>query len=198
MLGVDGLKQESWRRAETKESAIERRQRLLAEDLQKATVTVEPDEGRDVTNLLAQMGKPMTADSVIQKLKFCNPKLVFIRAIRYPELYGIYLQTKERTPAGTWVDKQIHVCGMGSGVMPEFSVKHKRTTKVPNKELFGKEKPTRDVDWNEIETFADETRGWRTVLVRLLHAGLITRGDVGRHFGWTPSRDSKAWYSQTR
>jgi hypothetical protein len=99
---------------------------------------------------------------------------------------------------------------MESGVMPEFTVKHVTRKKLPNKEIFGRgghferggkfvtdDTPTRDIDWVEVETYAGETRGWRTVLVRLLHMGLINRLQVEENFGWAPSRPSEKWYSAT-
>ena len=198
MLALDSEAQRRWRLETNKESLTERRQRMLADDLKSNTVTVEPDGGRDVSNLLAQMGKPMSAQQLIERLRRCNPRLVFERAPAYPNLYGIYVTTHEKTAAGTWMEKKAHICGMEAGIMPEFSVLHKKKIRVPNRELFGAAKPTREVDWTEIETFADETRGWRTVLIRLLHANLITRGDVQKHFGWEPSRDSRKWHEQTR
>lgn len=199
MLGIDGQKIQQWKEKDKRSKALERKLEVLANDLKSNTVTVEDDAGRDVSILAAQMGKPMFADDVIKKLKICNPNLIFIRALpNYPNLYGIYVSTQQRSPSGGWEKIQKHICGMEAGIMPEFSVLHKRKIRVPNKELFGLHKPTDAVDWTEIETFADETRGWRTVLIRLLHQGLITMFDVQKHFGWSPSKDSEKWQKQTQ
>lgn len=208
MLGVDGLTQERWRQAERKESAIERRQRILAQDLQSNSLSVEDDAGRDVSNLLAQMGRPLTSWDVMRRLKKCNARFHFEYSKSDPTKIGVYLRDKEKTDAGGEVEVLRHICGMEAGIMPEFSVIHKRKKRVANQDIFGKftdapNDPRNRVDrdavkWKEISTFADETRGWRTVLVRLLHARLITEGDVHKQFGWQPSKDSKKWYEKTR
>lgn len=199
MLALDTQAQERWRRTEKRESFQERRQRDLVHNLKSNTITVEPDSGRDVSDLLAQMGKPMTSQQVIDKLKLCNPRLVFKRSISFPErYYDIRLSYKERNAAGTLVDKEKQICGMEAGIMPEFSVLHKKKIQVPNPDFFTNRTPHREIKWMEIDTFADETRGWRTVLVRLLHERLITEAQVARHFGWTPTRESRKWHEQTK
>src|SRR5205823_348001 len=91
-----------------------------------------------------------------------------------------------------------HICGMESGIMPEFSVLHKTKTRLPDQELFGAKTATREVAWKDVETFASETRGWRTVLIRLLHAGLINRLQIERYFGWQPSHESAKWHARTQ
>jgi len=40
-------------------------------------------------------------------------------------------------------------------------------------------------------------RGWRTVVANMLIKGVITRSDVIRHFGLTPSHDSQRWHELT-
>lgn len=189
MLGIDEAVQERWRKEGFREESISSRQRVLAENLEKAALSVADDGVYDVSVAAAQLGRPMTSETVQSKLKQCNSHLHFERSISHPELTGIYLRQGGKT---------VHICGMESGIMPEFSVLHKKKIKVPNQDLFGSTNPTREIDWNKTDTFASETRGWRTVLIRLLHAGLITRGDVERHFGWTPSRDSQKWADQTK
>lgn len=200
MLGVDSLTQQRWQAEQKREKALEARQRELAEFIRSNTVTVEDDAGKNVSDLLSRLGKPLTAEKVIEKLKKCNSRLYFERSRAYPNMYGVYLRNPEGrvhvTPDGDVVIIT-HLFGMEAGIMPEFSVLHRTNMKVPNSELIGNRTPTRDVDWKEIETFADETRGWRTVLVRLLHAGLITSADVDRHFGWNPSVESRKWKEQT-
>ena len=196
-LVLDSEDRLRWQREDTKESRTERRQHLLAQELHNHAVTVAPDAGRDVSNLLAQIGKPLASQQVQEKLKKCNSRLYFIRK---GDLVGVYLID----PGGrVWVSPEgvvmtlKHICGMEAGIMPEFSVIHKTKTEVANQELFGATVDKDAVQWKTVETFASETRGWRTVLIRLLHAGLITRGDVEKHFGWTPSRASRRWYDQT-
>jgi hypothetical protein len=199
MLGLDQQKQTQWARKQAEEQFREMRARALADDLKSNEVTVEADNGTDITNAIAQMGKPLSAETVIEKLKKCNSRLYFERAKSDPSLYGIYLQD----PTGTvYVNPQgevlilKHICGMEAGIMPEFTVIHKVKKKIANPDILGKD-AGRDVPWKVVDTYGGQTRGWRTVLVRLLHAGLITRGDVEKHFGWAPSRDSQRWNAQT-
>lgn len=198
MLTLDTSGQERWRVASQRESAVERRQRLLIEDIKSNEVTVAPDEGRDITNLIAQLGKPMTSWDVMRKLKKINPNLHFEYAKADPTKIGVYIRTKEKTSAGTYVDALKHICGMEAGIMPEFSVIHKTKKRIANPELLGRQVASREVPWREVDTYLTETRGWRVILVRLLHANLINRLDVEKHFGWIPSHDSKRWHDQTR
>lgn len=195
------------------ESFREQRLRSLAQELESNSVSVASDDGHDVSNLLAQMGAPMTSEEVQKRLKKCNSRLHFIRSPQFPELTGVYLilDEVEHDGSGGFRKKLKHLFGMESGVMPEFTVKHKIKKKVPNKDLFGRggtferggkfvlhDKPERDkIDWVEVDTYAGETRGWRTLLVRLLHMRLITRHDVETYFSWNPSRDSELWYNAT-
>lgn len=187
MLNVDGEKQRAWAREVTREKSAELRARALAEDLQSNQVTVAPDNGADVTDAVAQMGRPMTSEAVIAKLKQCNSHLRFERSNNYPDMIGIYLLD----PAGRHSingEKVTHVMGMESSTMPEFTIIRKMKKRVPDN----------DGQWKEIETYVGQTRGWRTILVRLLHAGFINRYDVEKHFGWTPSRQSANWYNRTQ
>lgn len=188
MLVLDTGAREGWRKAADREKSAASLQETLAHDILSNTITVEDDAGCDTSNLVAQLGRPMTAQDVIRKLKLCNSKLIFTKHPTYA-LYGIYIEREQ---------KKVHICGMESGIMPEFSVLHKTTKRVANPELFGKEKPTREVDWMKVPTFASETRGYRTVLVRLLHQKLITQSQVEQHFGWTPTRQSEKWHQQTK
>lgn len=197
MLGVDEKIQRRWAKAQVREKTREEAQRALAHEILSSTITVEDDAGRDTTDLLAQMGRPMHSMEVQRRLKLCNSNLIFVRSPAYPELTGVYIEKDERTAAGGWAKRRIHVCGMESGMMPEFSVRHKIKKRVANPDLLGSMAPTRDIDWKVVDTFGQETRGWRTVLLRLLHAELIDRCSVERNFGWLPSQASKRWQEET-
>ena len=201
MLTLDSQGQAQWRQQESKESAHERRLRDLAHEIESNTISVSNDDRYDVSNVLSQMGRPMMAQEIQRRLKLCNSRLHFIRSPQFPDLTGVYLITDEvetNPKSKDFAKKLKHICGMQSGITPEFSVLHRGKKRVPNKELLGAKKPVDAVDWVEVDTFVGETRGWRTVLVRLLHAGLITRHDVNTHFGWMPSRDSAKWFNQTK
>jgi hypothetical protein len=198
MLVLDTSAQQNWQQAAKVESSAALRQKALIDELQSNSISVGDDAGRDTSSLLAQMGRPLASQEVQRRLHLCNPKLIFERSAAYPELTGVYIEKDERLPTGGWQKRKVHLLGMESGIMPEFSVLHKTTKQVANPELFGKEKPQRDIDWVNVPTFASETRGWRTVLVRLLHLGLIVQMDVEKYFDWTPSQQSEKWYNMTR
>ena len=190
MLGLDEATQLRWARETKREKAAELRARVLAEDIESNQITVAPDNGVDITNAIAQMGRPMTAETVMAKLRLCNSHLRFERANNFPDLIGIYLLDEHgrHTINGA---KVTHIMGMEARTMPEFTVIHETTKDIPDPD-------NPNGPWKEVKTYAGQTRGWRTILVRLLHAKLINRGDVEKHFGWTPSRDSERWYSQTK
>jgi hypothetical protein len=198
MLVIDSGTQQDWRAAVKNESLAASRQENLAKEILSNSITVKEDADWDTTNLLAQMGRPLTSVDVQGRLKKICPALYFERSLRSPENTGIYIDKDVRTPAGAWEKQKTFLCGMESGIMPEFSVRHKTKKQVANPELFGKDTPTREIDWLNVDTFAAETRGWRTVLVRLLHLGVIVRADVEKYFGWVPSRDSQKWWEETK
>ena len=194
MLPIDVNTQERWRKEEAQRASEELRRRTLAEHLRKATVAVEDDAGRDVSSVEGQMGRPMAALDLIGKLKKCNPKLEFVKHPTFP-LYGIYLRDNDAPKLEFKHHKSFrgrHICGMESEISPEFSILHKKQKAVPDAEALGNPEPRRELDWRYVETFAAETRGWRTVIIRLLHAGLITQFHVDKYFG-VPSKDSRKW-----
>jgi hypothetical protein len=201
MLILDSPAQERWDRAKAIERTQQQRQQALEHEIFSNTISVRDDAGRDTSNLLAQMGRPLTSAEVQRRLHLCNPKLIFEQSIRHPELVGVYIEKDERTAAGGWTKRKVHQFGMESGIMPEFSVRHQTTKRVPNPEVIaggGKQISREAVKWLEVPTFYAETRGWRTVLLRALHRGLITRGDAEKYFDWTPSQDSELWAAETR
>ena len=172
-----------------KESRAESRTRQIKSHIESNLLTIADDCGRPSDSLEAQIGKPLSGKEFQRRLLLCNPRLVFERSVRYPELTGIYVRVNGQL---------IHICGMETNWMPEFTVKHKRKIKVPDAEIFGTKKPVDSVQWKEIETVSDITRGWRAVLDMLLEAKLITYGDVDRYFGMCPSKDSQYWMPNER
>ena len=197
MLTLDQQKILDHQAKARREAQEDAQRRNLIEDMRANTVTVSPDAGYDVTLAAAQFGRAMPAETVIVKLKACNSALEFERSVNFPELTGVYVWEWVRNDAGALEHKRLHICGMESGINPEFSILHKGKKRVANPALIGNKTPTRELDWIEVETVVGETRGWRTILVRLLHKGLITESDVTKHFGWTPSRQSEKWTNQT-
>jgi hypothetical protein len=203
MLVLDSSAQERWRGEGKRESSAELRQRALAQEIASNTVSVNIEDGYDCSSLQQRLGRPLLTEEVKRRLLLCNPNLVCERCINFPAMTGIYLDKDERTPAGTWTKRKVFLFTMASTeIMPEMEVAHVTMKKVPNPDFVnatGGQKVDRDtVKWIEVPTVYDLTRGWRTVLLRLLKARLITEADVENHFGWVPSKDSKNWGIQTR
>lgn len=198
MLVLDTTAQEKWRDATKSESRHESRRKALESEIRSNTITVDSDAGRDVTNLLAQMGRPLSCQQVMDRLRLANPNLLFELSRADATKMGVYVMRDVRQSTGSIERKKVFLFGMESGFMPEFSVLHKAKAHLPNPELLGSKEKTREVDWLSVDTFASETRGWRTVLVRLLHQKLITEYEIERFFGWSPSIESKKWHLQTR
>lgn len=202
MLVLDTEAQQRWALTGSAEYVAEQRLKALQHEILSNTISVRDDGGRDTSSLLAQMGRFLPAPEVRRRLTLCNPNLIFVRAPKFPEKTGIYIERDERDLTGGWVKKRIFICGMPSDdVMPEFSVLHVTMKKVPNPEVVkggGAAIDREAVKWIEVPTFDAETRGWRTVLLRLLHVQLITRGDVQTHFGWETSKESKIWHEMTQ
>lgn len=201
MLLLDSPAQERWAVSGKQEKVRQQRADALAQEILSNTVSVNLEDGWDATKLAARMGQPLTTIEVGRRLKLCNPRLIIEKSIQYPDLTGIYLDADERSPAGTWTKRKVFLFTMASGaIMPEFEVAHTTVKKVPNPDVVnaGDKQVARDaVEWLEVPTVEDLTRGWRTVLIRLLKAKLINRGDVEKHFGWLPSHASEKWYTQT-
>lgn len=194
MLLLDSPAQERWAHAQTITETIEQRVAALAQEIAAATVSVNIEDGYDCATLAQRIGKPLATVEVIRRLKAINPNFIAERSINFPDLTGLYIE----------VDGQKKfLFTMASGdVMPEKEVAHVRIKLVPNPQVVaagGGAKVDRDmVHWIEVPEVYDLTRGWRTVLIRLLRGGFVSRGDIALHFEWTPSADSPNWALQTR
>lgn len=153
------------------------RQRLL-EDLEKS---VESEDGIiDTSDSGAQMGRPLPASTIQRWLTYCNPSLVFEVSKSDRSKTGIYhIEGGEKR----------FVCGMESGVSPEFSIRHMKDKQIPD--------PNNPLEWLTIKTFYRETRGWRTILARLLREGLITEPALEKYFQVSRGRSSEKWQTLT-
>lgn len=183
-LVVDSEKAGQWRRKALREQRVAERRQNLKKNEESNAQSVAPDAGRDTSDVLSRMGRPMTGDEVRKRLALCNRNLVFERSINYPELTGIYILKD---------GQKVHICGMQTGFCPELTVYLKKDINLPDSDLFGAVTPTRDVQWKKGVTYDDEVRGWRKVLEILLHAGLITVPDINKHFGAIPTIETQRW-----
>lgn len=202
MLLLDSPTQERWTRSGGAETILAQRTAALAREIAAATVSVNIEDGYDCASLAQRIGRPLATAEVARRLKLINPRFVAERSVNFPDMTGLYMETFKHTEAGTWVTQKQFLFTMASGdVMPEMEVAHVRMKRVPNPEFIeatGGAKVDRDlIHWIEVPEVYDLTRGWRTVLIRLLRAGFVNRGDVELHFQWTPSQDSPNWAAQT-
>lgn len=154
------------------------RANLLAE-LERDRDTLVPDGRVDVTNFAAQLGTPLTSQQVVERLRRCNPKLHFEVSHSDPTKMGVYILTSH--------EEKKFICGMEFGYMPEFSVRHTTIRRSPD--------PDNPGNWLEREVFERETRGWRTVLARLIRGRFITPTQAYSHFPL--GRSSKNWHVLT-
>lgn len=196
MLVLDTSTQRDWQKVAKQEANAALRQNSLEEEIRSNTVSVNIEDGADCSSLLERLGRPLPTLEVERRLKLCNSNLIFERSLTDPKIVGLYFEKDERTPAGGWAKRKIHLFTMSSTeIMPEREVAHVAKKKVPNPDFIaasGGQKVDREaVRWIEIPTVVDLTRGYRTVLVRLLKAKLITEADVEKHFDW--SINSKNW-----
>lgn len=158
------------------------RQRLL-DHVARETVTTAKDGAFDVTSPGQQLGMPLSTEEMMRRLKLCNPMFHFEVAIRDSAKMGIYvLENRDAT-----LEKRF-ICGMVNGIMPERSIRVPKEKKVPDANGEGY--------WQKINSIDYEIRGWRTVLVMLLHSKLITQPQIDRFW---PASDgnSQNWQKYT-
>jgi hypothetical protein len=201
MLVLDTGRQENWQKAAKAETLAAARQKALDEEIKSNITSVRIDDEQDCTSLVERMGTPLPTAEVERRLKLCNANLIFERSLTDEKYIGLCFERDERTPAGGWAKRKVHLFTFAStDIMPEKEVAHVAMKKVPNPDFIaatdGRKVDRDTVRWIEVPTLVDLTRGWRTVVLRLLKAELITLGDVEKHFPRSPN--SKNWQEQTR
>lgn len=202
MLVLDTGTQQEWQAAGKRERSAAARQQALEQEIRSSVVSVNLEDGWDCSSFAQRVGSPLATSEVVRRLKLCNPNLIFERSIQFPELTGLYYEVSERTPAGTWTKRKIHLFLMASTeIMPEKEIVHVRTKRVPSADVIaatGGQPVDRDaVKWDEIPEPYDYTRGWSTVLIRLLRAKFITKYHVDKYFP-ERSENSKNWYNHMK
>lgn len=152
----------------------DRQKALLWADRRNKEATVATDGGICTTSLEQQLGTPLSTAEVLRRIRLMNPDLIYEVSIRFPDRIGIYVIEKRPHMLALCptVDKRM-VVAMQLGMMPERSVRHVKLARVPEEEGAG---------WRYVEEFAGETRGWRTVLWRLLDEGLIKPYQIDKYF----------------
>ena len=157
------------------EEQLERQAQLAQDAADKRDACLLPDGDIPTTDAEAQFGRGMSSFKVIEKLKRLNGLLHFEVSKADPTKIGIYGMTG-------------FIMGMEREESPEFSIRKFKKVKqlVP-------QGPEREAVWEEHLEFVGEVRGWRTVLARLIRAGLIGQAAAEVEFEVYKGRDSKNW-----
>jgi hypothetical protein len=161
----------------------EYQQQVVDEAQLKADNAVASDAGRPRISLDAQMGTPRTGQWLRKKVLALLPhaKIKTVLQSDGTDNYNLYLDSRDE--AGNAIE--IFVGGWPAAkLMPEFS---KMNWKLQNR-------VNKDTGERYVETVIDpidpEIRGWRTIAVRLVRNGAITRAAYDKSFG-VPSHDSE-------
>jgi hypothetical protein len=149
---------------------------------------VASDGGRPRNVREAGVGRPLLGTEVEKRLRMLNPALIFEDST-YPGRICI-----KRWISDPVLGETLHyVTAMERGLMPEFSILNfveeeyfdARTQAMP--EGTGLPKKRLKIDERN-----PETRGWRTVILRLIKERLISREGAERLFG-LPTLESRNW-----
>jgi len=197
--GLPGLHPQLRQAVEVKEASRAFQEAAFREQLLRNEATFEQDGDSDVTKLTEQMGRPLSADVVIRKLRKLNPHLIFEQAIRYPSLTGIYVPCPKDNGFGQVLVEKRHVCGMPSPptILPEFSVRHYEWEETMDPDMPRVIGEPAELQPKMVRKFADETRGWRTVILKLVKERLISLAAAEREFEIPAGRSSRYWQALT-
>lgn len=163
--------------------------RALADQIERDAVTVISDNKVDVTDANAQMGVKMHRTTLVDKVRRVCSKLFYETSNNYPEQGGFYTMGPDPINPMRSEPVKRFLIGCGSGWMPEFSIRHAETKRVPD--------PDNPAAWKTIQTFSHETRGWRTVVAALLRHGYLKVSDIEHEFPRL-YRESQRWHEATR
>jgi hypothetical protein len=174
-----------------KRASVYERTRQVADAAQKRDwetnfVTHAPDGNRPVTELDAQLGRPLTRLQIEQRLKKCNPNLFIEISKADPKKAGIYRVASIPDELGVLRSQKQFLTGMEAGFSPEFSVRHIEYEEVPNPSCPG--------EMTKRPKFKGETRGWRTVLAALIRSKNFSYGDANREFEIEKGQESRNWH----
>lgn len=161
------------------------------EQVARDAAYVAPDGSRIRNVLEAGIGQPLIGAEVQRRLLLLNPTLIF-----EPSPVPGRICIRRRISDPVLGETTSYICAMERGLMPEFSILHfieedyfdAKTRATPEGTLAIKKRL-------KINEKNPETRGWRTVLVRLIKERLITREGAERLFG-LPSKDSFNWQAK--
>ena len=190
MLTLDGEQLSRQKRTTRFRENQHRNRETLLDAIERKTITVAKDGDIVTTNLDQQLGTPLSEEEFCRRLRLMNRNFLFEVAQSDPDhLMGIYVVRNERQSDGSNRTVKRYVCGMTRGFMPERTVRHAKRERMPDPD------PRNKGGWVEVDVFTKETRGWRTVLVRLLRERLITQPQIDRYF--PPNLNSRHWQRLT-
>jgi hypothetical protein len=135
------------------------------------------------TNPTAQWGEPKSVSSLGALLRQINPRL-HLDPTPEKGFYSIALEQKD--PTTKRLTKQhLFCCGAAAGgLLPEYSVMESMEIELPNMDnRMAKFDPA---TLRTKSLGAEKIRGWRTVMVRLVHDGFATPTQVERLVGPSP------------
>lgn len=164
------------------ESSRNFQENAIRDAIAAAEKSVEDDGSIDVTSLERQMGRPMLSADIIKRLNVLNSNLIFERGSAFPDKYGIYIPFYDAAIGRT---TKKFICGMQAGQTPEFSVRHYKFVDMPDPTIIGQTR--------KVKEFTIETRGWRTVVMRLVKDGYINFTAAEKAFDIARGRDSCNW-----
>lgn len=124
-------------------------------------------------NDIARRGRPMTHSDFLLKLQTIAPNLYVVdgRIIGDLAVYRVFDQPQPRLDGRSFE----YLFYLPTGMLPEFSIIEFNAQDVPVKE---------------------KRRGWRTALLRLIKAEIITLEQANRVFGPAIGEASYQWYRQ--
>ena len=157
-------------------------QKALSNDAnEKAKASVRVDNGRPRTELDASIGIPITAETFMRRLLQLNSGFWFERSNADKEKIGIYRLCE---PDVNYPEGKIFICGFHDGIMPEFFLQEKEEDRVMT--IGGQT----EVHYGGCKRIIRQ--GYRTILQRLVRAGMINLASAEAIFG-PPSYDSAHW-----
>lgn len=152
-------------------------EKLKMERLQNSML-LTPDGGVDVQNMEAQKGRWVTREELVRRIRKMNPNLFYEQSIYAPEQGAMYMHD--------WLLGQKRmVVNFPHDVVFEFSVPITKPALQPVNAT--------DAEWHVIQQVDQYRPGWRRVLVKLIHQGLITPSDAEREFKVSQGRSSQKW-----
>ena len=161
---------------------------VFLEQEQRDAHYVASDGGRPRNVKEAGVGRPLFGHEIQRRLLSLNPSLIF-----EPSPVPGRICIKQMIDDPVLGRTSNYVCAMERGLMPEFSILHFVEEEYFDAQTQATPEGTGLVKTRiRIDEKNPETRGWRTVLLRLIKERLITEAGAARVFG-IPSRDSKNW-----